>query len=327
MSESLDPAVTPAPTRSSGPTPGELLRTAREQRKLSLQQAAEDLHLDARSVEAMEDNRFAALGAPVYARGHLRKYAALVGLEPTQVLERYDALSDRPEVPTPIPSTAVTPLETPRPSLIGPLIILAVLVVGAIAWWALGTDRTGESQPVVVAEQPMPAEIQGESEQAETVVRTDSAPPASLQGQPQQTPPPPATPSNAPVVQQPAEQAAAAPAPEAPASLPPGTTAPALAASAPQAVAEAGQIRLQLDYREASWTEIHDAQGRRLSFGLGAAGDSRIVVGTPPLRVTLGLASAVTLQVDGRAVVIPRQAGRNAAHFTLAGDGTAQLIR
>lgn len=104
--------------------------------------------------------------------------------------------------------------------------------------------------------------------------------------------------------------------------------APALAASpAQQPVAAAGQIRVQLDYRDASWTEVHDAQGRRLVFGLGAAGDSRIVVGTPPLRVTLGLASGVTLQVDGRAVVIPRQAGRNASHFTLAGDGTAQLIR
>ena len=31
-------------------------------------------------IEAIEANRFAALGAPVYAKGYLRKYAALLGL-------------------------------------------------------------------------------------------------------------------------------------------------------------------------------------------------------------------------------------------------------
>ncbi len=59
-------------------SPGELLRRERERRMLSLQRAAEDLHLDTVTVEAIESDRFQALGAPVYAKGHLRKYATLL---------------------------------------------------------------------------------------------------------------------------------------------------------------------------------------------------------------------------------------------------------
>jgi len=53
-----------------------------------VQHVAEELHLDIRVIEALETNRFEALGAPVYARGHLRKYATLLGLSPATVLAR-----------------------------------------------------------------------------------------------------------------------------------------------------------------------------------------------------------------------------------------------
>ena len=44
-----------------------------------LLQAAEKLHVDPKMLEALEAEDFAALGAPVYVRGHLRRYAELVG--------------------------------------------------------------------------------------------------------------------------------------------------------------------------------------------------------------------------------------------------------
>ena len=93
-------------------TPGQLLRRERERRSLSVQQAAEDLHLDASTVEAIEADRLAALGAPVYAKGHLKKYAALLGLSPADVIQRYEALSDTPVVADPIPATVAAPATT-----------------------------------------------------------------------------------------------------------------------------------------------------------------------------------------------------------------------
>lgn len=118
---------------AAGPdTPGGMLRAERERRGLSVQHAAEEMHLDVRVIEAIEQNRFLTLGAPVYAKGHLRKYAALVGLSPATVLERYEALSGTPTVPTPIPAAIATPVRAERrriPKL--PLLIVVAIAVAA----------------------------------------------------------------------------------------------------------------------------------------------------------------------------------------------------
>jgi cytoskeleton protein RodZ len=81
---------------------------------------------------------------------------------------------------------------------------------------------------------------------------------------------------------------------------------------------------MTLEYSEASWTEIYDATGKQLLFNLGEIGRVRTVSGTPPLQVTLGNASAVTVQVNERSVVVPRRAGRDSAKFLVNADGQVQ---
>src|SRR5256886_4663050 len=66
---------------------GARLRAAREKAGLSLAQAAESLALDPPTLEALEAEDFAALGADVYVRGHLRRYAELIGESPAQLQE------------------------------------------------------------------------------------------------------------------------------------------------------------------------------------------------------------------------------------------------
>src|SRR5262249_1054537 len=104
-------------------TPGELLRRERERPSITQLHIAEELHLDARMVEAIETNRFDELGVPVYARGHLRQYAAILGLSPQLIIERYEALTGRREVPVQIPASvaAGTSVSMQERSLAGPL--------------------------------------------------------------------------------------------------------------------------------------------------------------------------------------------------------------
>ena len=61
-------------------SPGARLRRERESRGLSQQQAAESLNLDPTVILHLEANDFAALGAPVFVKGHLRRYSSLLGL-------------------------------------------------------------------------------------------------------------------------------------------------------------------------------------------------------------------------------------------------------
>ena len=68
---------------------GARLRGAREHQGLTVVQAAEQLHVDARTLEALEAEDFAALGADVYVRGHLRRYAELIGESPGELQELY----------------------------------------------------------------------------------------------------------------------------------------------------------------------------------------------------------------------------------------------
>ncbi|HEY6458003.1 MAG TPA: helix-turn-helix transcriptional regulator [Steroidobacteraceae bacterium] len=70
---------------------GARLRAGRERADLSLVQAAELLHVDPNVIQALESENFSALGAAVFARGHLRHYAELVKESAPELLGLYAA--------------------------------------------------------------------------------------------------------------------------------------------------------------------------------------------------------------------------------------------
>jgi len=114
-------------------SPGAQLRTAREERGLSIEEIADRLRLNEALVLAMEEDRFGLLGAPVFARGHLKNYAALVGAPELEVMAGFD-VGDLPE-PTFLPALERAPISRPR--LRWPwLVAVALGVAGAVtAWW------------------------------------------------------------------------------------------------------------------------------------------------------------------------------------------------
>jgi len=65
------------------------LRRQREAREVGLREIAERTKISLRYLEALEENRFALLPAPVFARGFLREYARYVGLNPDEVVNHF----------------------------------------------------------------------------------------------------------------------------------------------------------------------------------------------------------------------------------------------
>jgi len=118
-------------------SPGVRLRAAREARGLSIEEVADRLRLNEALVLAMEEDRFGLLGAPVFARGHLRNYAALVGAPEREVLEAFE-VGDVPE-PTFLPALERTPVASSRTRWlwIAALLVLAVGVAGGALWWTM----------------------------------------------------------------------------------------------------------------------------------------------------------------------------------------------
>ncbi|MGH8266659.1 MAG: helix-turn-helix domain-containing protein, partial [Steroidobacteraceae bacterium] len=115
---------------------GTRLRGARENKGLTVLQAAERLRVDARVLDLLEAEDFAALGAAVYARGHLRRYAELVGESPAQLQELYSAAA-LPSVPD---LTRVPRLETngdPARLVMPALVVLIGFALAGVLWWLL----------------------------------------------------------------------------------------------------------------------------------------------------------------------------------------------
>ncbi len=125
--------------RPAGSSPGARLRAAREARGLSIEEVADRLRLNAALVLAMEQDRLALLGAPVFARGHLRNYAALVGAPEKEIMDACDP-DDVPE-PTFLPALDRRPAVRDRSRWVLPAVAVALAVaIAAVVWRWMSQD-------------------------------------------------------------------------------------------------------------------------------------------------------------------------------------------
>lgn len=119
---------------------GAPLRTAREYLGLSRPQLAERLHLDAEIIGALEEERFEALGAPVFVRGHLRRYALAMNLDAEELQQRYEAQQGAALTPDLSRAPRALPQPDPRRFLWPAVIVAGLAVLGGILWWALSAS-------------------------------------------------------------------------------------------------------------------------------------------------------------------------------------------
>ncbi len=112
---------------------GKRLKEAREARGLEIAQVAEVLKVRRVILEALEDCRFDELPEPALARGYLRRYAQLLGLDPAPLLALYPL--GTPESTGPAGSSLTSPKTTPHPSTTGRLwLIPLILLLAAMGW-------------------------------------------------------------------------------------------------------------------------------------------------------------------------------------------------
>jgi cytoskeletal protein RodZ len=133
---------------------GARLRASREKLGLTVLQVAERIHTDPKIVEAIEAENYEALGAPVYARGHIRHYAELVGESAAELIGLYSDLS---KVAQPDLTRIVkAPAGVDSSKLVAPaLLVIAVFAVAGAVWWvsALSKKKPQLSETHVVGEE------------------------------------------------------------------------------------------------------------------------------------------------------------------------------
>jgi cytoskeleton protein RodZ len=133
---------------------GARLRAGREKLGLTVLQVAERIHTDPKIVEAIEAENFEALGAPVYARGHIGHYAELVGESGSELNQLYSNVS---KVAQPdLRRIVKVPAGTNSSKLVAPaLLVIAVFAVAGAIWWvsALSKKKPQLSDTHVVGEE------------------------------------------------------------------------------------------------------------------------------------------------------------------------------
>jgi len=72
---------------------GALLRRAREEIRISTDQASRMLHIRVRYLEALEEGRLQELPGLTYTRGYLQAYAAFLGLDKDEILRRFEEVA------------------------------------------------------------------------------------------------------------------------------------------------------------------------------------------------------------------------------------------
>ena len=91
---------------------GHILREARENKGLSLEDAQAHTRINARYLTALENGQYSALPTPVHVRGFLRNYARVLGLDPQPLLSRYAAGQGQDE---PLPVAEVREITPDNP--------------------------------------------------------------------------------------------------------------------------------------------------------------------------------------------------------------------
>jgi cytoskeletal protein RodZ len=136
------------------PALGEEFRSAREARGLTLSDVAEQIHIRSVYLNAIENEDWPSIGAPVYVRGFIRTYARFLGIEPEGAVQRFNETipADRPAAaPQPVAVSARAQQRT-RPSIwaiLGTLVALALVAFVGFEWWQFSSARGGR-----VATQP-----------------------------------------------------------------------------------------------------------------------------------------------------------------------------
>ncbi len=154
--QDVDPAPVPEPQQ---PSPGQLIREARERARMSLDDMSAHTKLARSTLEALERDDHRALLEPVYVRGYYRKCAKVLEIDEDRLIAPYNArVAPRsPEAPAKLRLASGTELGSSSRLPVSMAVLAAVVavVVCAFIWFA---REPGQNYPVSAIVETIPLE-------------------------------------------------------------------------------------------------------------------------------------------------------------------------
>lgn len=276
--------------------PGDILRNARKQRELTIEQASRQSRIKSSVLTAIETGATESIPS-VYLRGYIRNYARFLNVDSEELKAGIDTVKGAdPEVRTVF--TVKSKRNAGEKWLKATSYVAASALIVTLAWQftheavRFSQGETGLTSGTAV--QSIPGETSAQdsgqaSRPANTHLNASIASAESL-GRPGSL-----------ASDRAAEQAWEAI----------GNASDSATADGP------GTSVLSISTSADTWVEIRDSAGSQLELDLLRAGSSREYDGKPPFNVMIGRASAVELSVDGSNVdLVPHTRG-DVARMTL----------
>lgn len=291
--------------------PGWRLREAREANGLTTQQVAAQLRMQLRIIEALENDDYSNLPGTTFVQGYLRSYARLLGLPEEEILASAPRQGDAPELVGSIYDGKAEVTSRDLPFRLMTFLVLVAGIIG-VGWWlsqqvpvtepeaqqtastnseqGLALPTAGESQLEGDGNQGLPVTTGAEGgagEGAATTADDGAVEPVTdeVASQPEQDSATEEQVGVAEITEPSATEVQPKPRPEAP-------TPPPLTPATPQSL-------LELEFQADCWSDITDAAGRKLAYGLIKAGEKLALHGEAPFKVFLGYANGVTVYYNG----------------------------
>ena len=304
--------------------PGETLRQARENNGWTLAEVALKLNLTASSLSNLETGAFDKLPGHTFARGYIRAYAKLLGMDQASLVREFDLYTGTDANGSNVHSLGriEEPVRVSHTILrIVSLLLLIAVIGGGFIWWQ---DQTSMRAKDLVGLAPEHVEVEGADgttrihpidepeDQAVAEAAVEGQAPVATEGAPEQSATTalalPSAPAAAPMTPAatPLTQPAPAPAVAAP-------VAPAVAPATPAAAPAAGAGKVNVQYTADCWTQVTDATGKVLFGGLKRKGENLEVSGKSPLTLRLGYARGAQVSYNGQSVdIAPFTSGETA---------------
>lgn len=325
----------------TAPSPGFILKSAREQRGLSQSEVAHRLKLRIALIRDIEQDRFDQKTASTFTRGYLKTYARFVGANEDVVLAAYDQLGFKDQQYSEMYSfSGRTQREASehRVRFISWFLFIGLAGLGGTWWWMQPAEEPvptaiNEAGQLVVKSLATPQNAvkpnsETEAQSQAPIVATSAASPTVTKGTEsnaesnkphgsvsvENT----TTGSNSSVLpdnegQEPTVLTNAAAEPDEqeqtkiiPASATSAANSTPPVNSAPPAqstnISVDSSVALQLQFNASCWLKVTDSAGKSLFEGSKVAGDKMNLTGKEPFNLTIGAPRAVSVYFHGQAV-------------------------
>jgi cytoskeleton protein RodZ len=275
---------------------GNELKAARAKKNLALERIADEIRINPRYLRSLEEAKYSDLPGGMYNRAFLRAYCECLGLDPKEMILRYEAETAPVGDKAPKSKKVFRPASSPQPH---PLLMWSVILLATVVGlyfsrgWITAVFSPYFSRP---ATQPMVS--QGTPPSPATVPPT-----AQIRTEPA---PAPAAPDSTSTVA--TNNATATPQPQA--GLPAPTPEPKMgseAARPDRAGAVTGALpnqpekalRIRFHVVHECWLSV-SSDGKRVFVDIVKPGDDRSFDANERLNIILGNAGGVTLTINGK---------------------------